>query len=203
MQPQPTYNPPAWTQLHWSESVTLTGECHTPPTLQGTTLSSTVCGKIAPSPWTKLNTIVGEHNSPLPGRDRVECGTSLWEWGWGEEPTSQSRGEADHWVYLLELWMGHNTDLPYLVGGGTDLLAKVSVEWLSCHLVKTETYLTTLENLVVSDQRAQLQVSVGRRNQQLLTNQPPAETTLEITPVPDGLPHQGNSGLKNPEPTPP
>jgi hypothetical protein len=62
------------------------------------------------TPWTKLYTIDREHNSPLPGEGGVKWGSYLWEWGVQNTELNS-----------LGLWVGHNTDLPYLVGWGGDL----------------------------------------------------------------------------------
>jgi hypothetical protein len=58
--------------------------------------------------------------------------------------------------------------------------------------VKAEKYLITLENLVVRNQKAQLQLA-------LLNNQTPGWTTSEIPTASDSPLHQGSTRLKDPE----
>jgi hypothetical protein len=67
--------------------------------------------------------------------------------------------------------------------------------------VKSATYLTSLENLVVSskvsNQKNQLQLALwAEGKQQLLTNQPPGGTTSENLPALDSPSHKGKFGFK-------
>jgi hypothetical protein len=73
-----------------------------------------------------------------------------------QKQISQSRVMAGHWAYLVGLWAGHNTEFPTLWG---EELTSLSCDcWaISCHLEKIETYLTTLDSLVVRNHRTQLQ----------------------------------------------
>jgi hypothetical protein len=69
--------------------------------------------------------------------------------------------------------------------------------------VKTETYLNTLKSLVVSNHRAHLQLLLkgGKKGSAIAHKPASGKATAKITLAPDGPPYQGNSGLKNPQPT--
>jgi hypothetical protein len=59
---------------------------------------------------TKLNAIDREHNSPLlgGGREKRESDLPVWEWGRTLSLNPRIMG-------------GQNAELPYFVGGGTDM----------------------------------------------------------------------------------
>jgi hypothetical protein len=71
---------------------------------------------------------------------RTKCRSNLLKWGWGGILS-----------LTCGLWVGHNTELPYIVESGVDL-KEPKQQWSNTghFLVKSETYLTTLENLVMS-----------------------------------------------------
>lgn len=69
----------------------------------------------------------------------------------------------DLYAYLLGLWVGHNTELPYLIGGGSnqpepkELWSNFFATWLSRNITDT------LENLVESNHRAQWQFASEKK----------------------------------------
>jgi hypothetical protein len=106
----------------------------------------------------------------LPHQNKPECHrqkayfTSACQ-GWGETQSDHpehGQGETlslTHGIVCrAQLWVA----LPCL-GEGLTARTKATVEWHSCHLVKTETYLTTLKNLVVRDHWAQLQLATTHK----------------------------------------
>jgi hypothetical protein len=105
-------NPMCQTHLGQSESATPTGEHHIPPALQWTTQSSTAGGQSKPLNKTERHS--SEHNSPLP------CGGGWTLWG-----QVRSQPPRAGWGVSLSLTCrisgGHNTELPYFVGGRANL----------------------------------------------------------------------------------
>jgi hypothetical protein len=82
-------------------------------------------------------------------------------------------------------------ELPHLVGGGADQ-PELAMELLSCFLAKTAKYLTTLDNLVVSYHRPQLQPTLWAEGTNFCSQVSLlVEITSEITPPSHGLSDQG------------
>jgi hypothetical protein len=133
-------------------------------------------GRLHP-PWTKLNAIDGEHNSPFPGWGVVTCWFNLPKSGGGEHT------ELKPWDCG---WAGHKAELPHLAGGGAHLSEPKLVVWA--------------EKWVNIELNSNL--SCGQKGLPTAPNQRPGQITSEILPAPESPAHWGSTGSKHPELTP-
>jgi hypothetical protein len=154
-------------------------------------------------------TIDVEHNSPLPSGgvgSGAKCCDNLPECGqekilncppevgagWNTEINFQKRGWGTMVRCLNLLEEGLNCQS--LSGNEATQLPPGEIRNIFYHLGESAS-----EQKSEQSKSSIATCSVGRRDQQLLMNQPPCRTISEKLPAPDSPSHQGKSGLRHPE----
>jgi hypothetical protein len=140
--------------------------------------------------WTNFR---GAKLSASEGRAR----NKVWEQGWEDNPTSQSRGMVDYWASLIVLRAVQKTKLLYLAE------EELTRQNCSCRATQLPSAENNTWDLIAqtSSELQQVQIAtcpVDRRNQIQLIGQLSGETTSELPLVTDCPSDQGKWEKKTP-----